>query len=95
MFTIPALQARKPCTQARDAVNLAFVSLPFINVAVPFFQKSFLAIYLTDVASFSALLFYCFNVKKYLPTEYDYESLNPRKWVEEYKKTLEQEEISN
>jgi hypothetical protein len=49
MFTIPSLRA-KECTQReKDALNLLFLLVPLINVALPFIWKSFPFIFTADV----------------------------------------------
>lgn len=48
MFTIPSLRARE-CTDAeKDALNLLFLAVPLLNVAIPFFAKSFPLIFTAD-----------------------------------------------
>ncbi|PRW57081.1 resistance to phytophthora [Chlorella sorokiniana] len=50
MFTIPSLRARE-CTQAeKDALNLLFLAVPLLNVALPFVLKSFPVIFTADCA---------------------------------------------
>ena len=48
MFTVPSLRARE-CTPAeKDALNLLFLAIPILNVALPFVWKSFPFIFSAD-----------------------------------------------
>ncbi|KAF8072477.1 RPH1 [Scenedesmus sp. PABB004] len=51
MFTIPSLRARDCSAAEKDALNLLFLLVPLINVALPFVWKSFGFIFAADVAA--------------------------------------------
>jgi len=69
MFVIPALQARKPASPSRDAINWSFVIVPLTNVFVPLIVKSFEAIYITDMTILLSLLAYTNFLKSYADYE--------------------------
>lgn len=48
MFTIPALRARECTDKEKDALNLLFLAVPLLNVALPFVWKSFPFIFTAD-----------------------------------------------
>ena len=58
MFTIPSLRARECDAQEKDALNLLFLLVPFINVVLPFVWKSFPFIYSADCAALAAVFFW-------------------------------------
>lgn len=49
MFTIPSLRARECTAREKDALNLLFLLVPLLNVALPFVWKSFPFIFVADV----------------------------------------------
>jgi hypothetical protein len=51
MFTIPSLRARECTAREKDALNLLFLLVPLLNVALPFVWKSFPFIFSADVAA--------------------------------------------
>ncbi len=55
MFTVPALRARDCSAAEKDALNILFLLIPVLNVALPFVWKSFPFIYSVDVAALAAL----------------------------------------
>lgn len=48
MFTIPSLRARECTDTEKDALNLLFLAVPLLNVALPFVWKSFPFIFSAD-----------------------------------------------
>ncbi|KAL4447992.1 hypothetical protein ABPG75_005211 [Micractinium tetrahymenae] len=48
MFTIPSLRARECTDREKDALNLLFLAVPLLNVALPFVWKSFPFIFTAD-----------------------------------------------
>ncbi|PSC68220.1 hypothetical protein C2E20_8166 [Micractinium conductrix] len=48
MFTIPSLRARECTDKEKDALNLLFLAVPLLNVALPFVWKSFPFIFSAD-----------------------------------------------
>ena len=58
MFTIPSLRARDCKPAEKDALNILFLLVPVINVALPFVWKSFPAIFSADVVALFAIYFY-------------------------------------
>ena len=48
MFTIPSLRARECTDNEKDALNLLFLAVPLLNVALPFVWKSFPFIFCAD-----------------------------------------------
>jgi hypothetical protein len=51
MFTIPSLRAKECTAREKDALNLLFLLVPLVNVALPFVWKSFPFIFVADVAA--------------------------------------------
>jgi hypothetical protein len=51
MFTIPSLRAKECLPKEKDALNLLFVLVPFMNVTLPFVWKSFPFIFTMDVVA--------------------------------------------
>ena len=51
MFTVPSLRAKECMPKEKDALNLLFLLIPLINVALPFAIKSFPVIFAADVAA--------------------------------------------
>lgn len=60
MFVIPSLRARDCGSDEKDALNLLFLFLPVLNVALPFFYRSFAFVFTADVVSL--LAFYWWKV---------------------------------
>lgn len=48
MFTVPSLRARECTSTEKDALNLLFLAIPLLNVALPFVWKSFPFIFTAD-----------------------------------------------
>jgi hypothetical protein len=48
MFTIPSLRAKECTAREKDALNVLFVGMPLMNVALPFLWKSFPFIFVMD-----------------------------------------------
>ena len=48
MFTVPSLRARECTQQEKDALNLLFLAIPLVNVALPFVWKDFGFIFVAD-----------------------------------------------
>jgi hypothetical protein len=57
MFTVPSLRARDCPKKEKDALNILFLAIPAINVALPFVYKSFAAAYSADVALMATLYY--------------------------------------
>eukprot|EP00884_Botryococcus_braunii_P021562 jgi/Botrbrau1/808/Bobra.0352s0005.1 len=55
MFTVPSLRARDCSAPEKDALNILFLLIPVINVALPFVWKSFPFIYVADCAALAAV----------------------------------------
>ena len=55
MFTVPSLRARDCSATEKDALNLLFVAIPVMNVIIPFFWKSFAAVFSADVLLMAAV----------------------------------------
>ena len=55
MFTVPSLRARDCPAAEKDALNILFLLIPVINVALPFVWKSFPFIFTVDVAALAVL----------------------------------------
>lgn len=54
MLTVPSLRAKECMPKEKDALNLLFVLLPLMNVALPFVWKSFPFIFTADVVAVAA-----------------------------------------
>ncbi|XP_027351811.1 protein RESISTANCE TO PHYTOPHTHORA 1, chloroplastic isoform X2 [Abrus precatorius] len=52
MFTIPSLRARDCSKNEKEALNYLFLLVPLLNVAIPFFWKSFAVVWSADVIAF-------------------------------------------
>ncbi|CAL4900686.1 unnamed protein product [Urochloa decumbens] len=52
MFTIPSLRARDCSNKEKEALNYLFLLVPLINVAIPFFVKSFAVVWSADTVAF-------------------------------------------
>ena len=55
MFAVPSLRARDCPKREKDALNILFLAIPLVNVALPFVWKSFGAAFAADVALMAAL----------------------------------------
>lgn len=55
MFTVPSLRAKECLPKEKDALNLLFLLVPLINVALPFAVKSFPVIFCADVAALAGV----------------------------------------
>ena len=58
MFTVPSLRARECTASEKDALNLLFLAIPLLNVALPFVWKSFGFIWSADVALLLGVLYW-------------------------------------
>ncbi|CAH2057598.1 unnamed protein product [Thlaspi arvense] len=56
MFTIPSLRARDCPSKEKEALNYLFLIIPLLNVAIPFFWKSFALVWSADTVAFFAIL---------------------------------------
>ncbi|KAB1203128.1 Auxin-binding protein 1 [Morella rubra] len=52
MFTIPSLRARDCSKNEKEALNYLFLLIPLLNVAIPFFWKSFALVWSADTIAF-------------------------------------------
>ncbi|KAK4273147.1 hypothetical protein QN277_021603 [Acacia crassicarpa] len=52
MFTIPSLRARDCSKNEKEALNYLFLLIPLLNVAIPFFWKSFAVVWTADTIAF-------------------------------------------
>ncbi|KAK2363571.1 protein RESISTANCE TO PHYTOPHTHORA 1, chloroplastic [Trifolium repens] len=52
MFTIPSLRARDCSKNEKEALNYLFLLVPLLNVAIPFFVKSFPVVWSADIIAF-------------------------------------------
>ncbi|GLC37410.1 hypothetical protein PLESTB_001590400 [Pleodorina starrii] len=55
MFTIPSLRAKECTPKEKDALNILFLLVPLMNVALPFVWKSFAFIFTSDVVALGAV----------------------------------------
>uniref|UniRef100_A0A7N0TUH2 Uncharacterized protein n=1 Tax=Kalanchoe fedtschenkoi TaxID=63787 RepID=A0A7N0TUH2_KALFE len=55
MFTIPSLRARDCSKSEKEALNYLFLLVRLLNVAIPFFVKSFAVVWSADTAAFFAM----------------------------------------
>ncbi|KAL1226314.1 Protein RESISTANCE TO PHYTOPHTHORA 1 [Cardamine amara subsp. amara] len=55
MFTIPSLRARDCPSKEKEALNYLFLIVPLLNVAIPFFWKSFALVWSADTLAFFAM----------------------------------------
>ncbi|CAI0395387.1 unnamed protein product [Linum tenue] len=55
MFTIPSLRARDCSKKEKEALNYLFLLVPLMNVAIPFFWKSFAVVWSADIVAFFAM----------------------------------------
>jgi hypothetical protein len=55
MFTVPSLRARDCPATEKDALNVLFLAVPLVNVALPFVWKSFPFIYTADCLLMAAV----------------------------------------
>jgi hypothetical protein len=58
MFTVPSLRARECTPNEKEALNLLFVLIPVINVALPFVWKSFGFVFSADVVALFGILYW-------------------------------------
>ena len=58
MFTIPSLRARECTPNEKEALNLLFVAVPLINVALPFVWKSFAFVFTADVITLLGVMYW-------------------------------------
>ncbi|XP_047327439.1 protein RESISTANCE TO PHYTOPHTHORA 1, chloroplastic [Impatiens glandulifera] len=52
MFTVPSLRARDCSKNEKEALNYLFLLIPLMNVIIPFFWKSFAAVWSADTVAF-------------------------------------------
>ena len=55
MLAVPSLRARDCPKREKDALNLLFLAIPLVNVALPFVWKSFGIPFAADVALMAAV----------------------------------------
>ena len=55
MLAVPSLRARDCSAAEKDALNILFLLIPVINVAIPFVAKSFALVFSADVVAIVAL----------------------------------------
>lgn len=55
MFTIPSLRARDCSNKEKEALNYLFLLIPLLNVAIPFFWKSFAVVWSADTIVFFSM----------------------------------------
>lgn len=55
MFTVPSLRARDCTAPEKDALNVLFLAIPLLNVALPFVWKSFPFIFTADCILFAGV----------------------------------------
>ena len=55
MLTVPSLRARDCDPNEKDALNVLFILLPLINVALPFVWKNFGFIFTADCVALGAV----------------------------------------
>uniref|UniRef100_A0A7N0U2D2 Uncharacterized protein n=1 Tax=Kalanchoe fedtschenkoi TaxID=63787 RepID=A0A7N0U2D2_KALFE len=67
MFTIPSLRARDCSKSEKEALNYLFLLVQLLNVAIPFFVKSFAVVWSADTAAFFAM--YAWKMKWLKRTE--------------------------
>eukprot|EP00466_Bigelowiella_natans_P014324 jgi/Bigna1/85252/estExt_fgenesh1_pg.C_30066 len=60
LFTIPSLRARKPAPVEKEALNIAFLLTPVLNIAIPFVAKDPGLIWLANVVAIAASYAYAF-----------------------------------
>jgi hypothetical protein len=48
MLTIPSLRAKECTAREKEALNVLFVAMPLMNIALPLLWKSFAFIYVMD-----------------------------------------------
>jgi len=58
MFTVPSLRARECTPNEKEALNILFVLIPLINVALPFVWKSFGFVFSADVVALYGVLYW-------------------------------------
>jgi hypothetical protein len=58
MFMVPSLRAKECMPREKDALNLLFVLIPLMNVALPFVWKSFPFIFTADVVAVFATYYF-------------------------------------
>ncbi|GMH34494.1 hypothetical protein BSKO_02328 [Bryopsis sp. KO-2023] len=58
MFTIPSLRARECTSKEKDALNILFLLVPLVNVALPFVSKSFATVYSADLVAMAAIFYW-------------------------------------
>jgi len=60
LFTIPSLRARKPFPVEKEALNIAFVLTPLLNIGIPFFDRDPGLIWLANVLAMAGSYAYAF-----------------------------------
>ena len=58
MLTVPSLRARDCSKAEKDVLNLLFVGLPLINVAIPLVTPDFGLVFSADVAAMAGLYYF-------------------------------------
>ena len=62
IFEVPSLRARDCESNEKDALNLAFVAMPLLNILLPFIWKSFAFVYTADVVRHALIIDLSFPV---------------------------------
>ena len=58
MLAVPSLRARACSDKEKDALNILFLAIPLLNVVMPFFWKSFAAVFTADVGLLAAMYYW-------------------------------------
>eukprot|EP00951_Prasinocladus_malaysianus_P039666 scaffold446685_cov51-Prasinocladus_malaysianus.AAC.1 len=58
MFTVPALRARECKPNEKEALNILFLAIPLVNIALPFIWKSFAFVYSADVVTLFGIMYW-------------------------------------
>jgi len=60
LFTVPSLRARKPSGQEKEALNIAFLITPLINILIPNFRRDPGLIWFANVAAVAGCYLYAY-----------------------------------
>lgn len=55
---MPSLRARECTSKEKDALNILFLVIPLVNVALPFVWKSFAFVYTADVVAMASIYYW-------------------------------------
>jgi len=58
IFVVPSLRARDCGAREKDALNIAFVGMPLLNILLPFVWKSFAFVFTADVLMMGGLYYW-------------------------------------